>query len=206
MTAKDLRQNNTCVTESGEVYTVKTLFVKGKKYIPYLVRGKRNLKLSQHWRDDLTSLDTGAMDITYVYDSYGNLLWDRYADAPDKCADECADDLEAILNSGNWIESTKTISRSKADLTISRERRKNGFREALTFRKDIGMRRVAILIDGDTVYIRKAESGYAVYQNAKNGTGNHYLRIPQQENVEYGDYDLQYNSEHEVWIGKKVEE
>lgn len=202
MTARDLRQNNTCVTESGEVYTVKTLFVKGKKYIPYLVRGKRNLKLSQHWRDDLTSLDTGAMDITYVYDSYGNLLWDRYVDAPD----DCADDLGAILNAGGWIEATKTYGRSKADLTISRERRKSGFREALTFRKDIGMRRVAILLDGDKVYIRASETGYAVYRNTKNGTGNQYLRIPQQENVEYGDYDLRYNSEHEVWVGKKVEE
>lgn len=213
MTTKDLKTGNTCVTESGAVYSVKYLLVNGKKYLPYLVKGKHQLKLSRHWNDDLTSKDDReALDIAFVYDRWGNLLWDRHAEEVSfdnsifEEEDACADDLEAILNAGGWIEAAKTISRSKADLTISRERRKSGFREALTFRKDIGMRRVAILLDGDKVYIRASETGYAVFQNTKNGTGNQYLRIPQQENVEYGDYDLRYNSEHEVWIGKKVDE
>lgn len=210
MTAKELRTGNTCVTESGAVYTVKHLFVNGRKYIPYLVKGKHQLKLNYHWNDDLTSTDGDeALNIAYVYDQYGNLLWDRCAESADLDAvvldeppEEEPDELAEILSAGDWTVSTNRRNRnSKADMTITKVRKHDKSQVSIVLRKPMQFDRCAILFRGDTVYLREDTiNGYKINKQGK----NEYLQTVLADGVQFGEYDLEYNERHNVWIGKLV--
>lgn len=198
-----------CDRKRGGVYR-KALVCQREKIYPVSGQGKHQLKLSYHWNDDLTSSDGDeGLNIAYVYDQYGNLLWGRYAESVDLDAvvldelpEEEPDELDEILRAEDWTVATNRRNRnSKADMTITKVRKNDKPKTSIVVRKPMLFDRCAILFRGDTVYLREDTLyGYKIGRQGK----NEYLQTVLADGVQFGDYDLEYNDKHKVWIGKLV--